>query len=329
MKRPFLVRLVPGLFFATLTLTPALAPAQGAPKPGAVEEGKAHFQRGVALFQETDYRAALVEFRRAYELSQNYKVLYNIGQTDIELQDYAGALRAFQTYLDAGGAEIEAARRASVQEDIKKLGARVARVEVKANVEGAEVLVDDVSAGKTPLKEPLLVSIGRRKITLQRGGTVSAPRYVDVAGGDSVSVSLELAEPRAPGPAPGPQPVVVPAPAQGAPVAPPPPARTGLWVSVGVTSALLVGTVITGVLALQAHSDAENQLNSCCMAVKGDIESAHSKTATLALVTDILGATTIAMAGVTIAVGVTSSRTSKPSTAITLGPRGAALSGRF
>jgi tetratricopeptide (TPR) repeat protein len=330
MHRSLLVHLLPGLVLAALMLSPALASAQAPPaKPGATDEGKAHFQRGVALFQENDFRAALVEFRRAYELGHNYKVLYNIGQADFELQDYAGALRAFQSYLEGGGGDIDASRRASVQEDIKKLGARVARVEVKSSVEGAEVLVDDVVIGKTPLPEAILVSIGRRKITLQRGGTVSAPRFVDVAGGDNASVSLELAEAQAPAPGP----VVAPPPgtpvAPAAPVAPSPPSRTGMWASLGVTGALAVGWAVTGVLALQAHSAAETDLNTLGVS-SSTVSSAHSKTMNLALVADILGGTTIAMAGVTIALGVTSGKTSKPdAAALTLGPRGAALSGRF
>lgn len=326
--------LLRSLTLAALVLAPRIAPAQTPPRPGpdapkpaaADDESKAHFKRAVALFQEGDFRSALVEFRRAYEIGHNYKVLYNIGQTEYEVQDYAGALRSFRRYLAEGGAEIEASRRASVEEDIKKLGARVARVEVKSNVEGAEILVDDVVVGKTPLREPVLVSIGRRKLTLQKGGAVSAPRYVELAGGDLSAVSLELAEPQAqPGPIAAPPPAAPTSP----PPAPPPPSRTGMWASLGVTGALTVGAVVTGVLALGAHSDAQTKLGT--VGVKAsDVESAHSKTATLALVTDILGATAIAMAGVTVALGVTSSSKSEPPrAAISAGPRGGALSIRF
>ncbi len=315
------------LALAALLLSPALAAAQAAaPHPAlvAAEEGKAHFLRGVALFQEGDFRSALVEFRRAYELSHNYKVLYNLGQTDFELQDYAGARSSFQRYLAEGGGEIEAARRASVEEDIKKLGARVARVEIKANVADAEVLVDDVVVGKTPLKEPVLVSIGRRKITLQKGGAVSAPRFVELAGGDLAPVTLELAEgaPAVTGPAaPVAPPVVVVAPASHP--------RTALWAGVGATGALTLGAVVTGVLALGAHSTAETDLGTLGIAAS-TVQSAHSKTATLALATDILGGAAIVMAGVTIALGVTSKGDAQPPrAALTVGPRGALLSGRF
>jgi hypothetical protein len=313
---------------AAVALSPTLASAEPparAPDAAAIEEGKTHFQRGVALFHEGDARSALVEFRRAYDLSHNYKVLYNMGQTQFELQDYAGALRAFRRYLAEGGVEIDAARRSAVDDDIRKLGARVARVEVKANVDDAEVLVDDVVVGRTPLKEPVLVSIGRRKITVQKGGVVSAARVVEVAGGDLTAVSLELAEPKTAGPVTPPPPVAQPPTPV---VTQPAPSRTGLWVSLGITGALTAGAVVTGVLALGAHSDAETKLGTLGV-MSSDVEAAHSKTATLALVTDILGGTAIAMAAVTIVIGVTGKSSAPAKAALGLGPRGVAFSGSF
>lgn len=309
------------LFLAPITVAAQPQP----PAPATADQAKAHFQRGVELFREGDFRSALVEFRRAYDLSGNFKVLYNIGQTELQLQDYASGLRSLQRYLEGGGAEIEASRRAQVEDEIKRLAARVARVEVKADVQGAEVLVDDVVVGKTPLSEAILVSIGRRKITIQRGGAVSAARYVDLAGGDRTVVTLELAEPKALAPV-APVAPIAPAPAE----PPSPPSRTGLWIGLAATGGLLVGTGITGALALSARSDAVDKLNTLG-SKPSDIESARSKTKTLALAADILGGATLVMAGVTVVLGVTGGSKSQPpsTTALTVGPRSLALGGTF
>ncbi|MEO7328820.1 MAG: PEGA domain-containing protein [Minicystis sp.] len=307
---------------AALAQQPATPPASP-PAADASDESKTHFQRGVQLFRENDFRSALVEFRRAQEMSKSYKVLYNIGQTEYELQDYAGALRSFQRYLEGGGAEIEATRRTQVEDDLKKLAARVARVEIKSNAGGAEVLVDDLVVGKTPLKEPVLVSIGRRKVTLQKAGVASPPHFVDLAGGDSVSVTVDLADASAVKPVPAPT-----------PIAPPPaaaPSRTGLWIGVGVSGALVAGTVITGVLALGARSDAETQLGT--FGVKAaDVSAARTKMKNLALVTDILGGASIAMIGVTVVLGVTGGNGDAPApktATIGVGPRSLSISGSF
>ncbi len=93
--------------------------ASAAPARADTDDARSHFTRAVELFKEGDFRAALIEFQRAYDASPNYKVLYNLGQTNLELQDYAGALRAFRGYLDGGGRDIPAARRTQVEADFE------------------------------------------------------------------------------------------------------------------------------------------------------------------------------------------------------------------
>jgi hypothetical protein len=320
--------LLVGLVAASIVSTPLAASARpGDAKAEAPDEGRDHFNRGVALFREGDYRAALVEFRRAYAISHNYKALYNIGQTEFEVQDYAGARTSFQKYLVEGGAEIEAGRRAEVEADVKKLDGRVAKIEIKTNADGADILLDDTVIGQAPLKEPLLVSAGRRKITVQKGALPPVTRFVEIAGGDASSVTIDLAataEPIARGAAAPP--------VAAAPVAPPSPPRTALWISLAGTGALTTGAVITGILALGAHGDAETKL-ATRGATATDIEAAHSKAATLGLVTDVLGGAAIVMGGLTIVLAATSGKghvdAAKPAAALQLSPRGAVFTGRF
>ena len=168
----------------------AAAPAPESPK--AIAEGRQHFSRAVDLFKDADYRAALIEFRRASEVAPNFRIMYNLGQTYYELQDYVGALRSFQAYLDQGGKQVPAARRAQVEADIEKLKARVAYVTVTTDPPGADVTIDDVSIGKTPMTEPFWVSAGRRKIAATLNGHTDATQTVDLAGGDKSEVKLSL-----------------------------------------------------------------------------------------------------------------------------------------
>jgi tetratricopeptide (TPR) repeat protein len=74
------------------------ARAESAPEevdPAARKEASERFRRGVKLYRDADYVAALVEFKRAYELAPNFRVLYNLGQTSRQLKDYAAALDAY------------------------------------------------------------------------------------------------------------------------------------------------------------------------------------------------------------------------------------------
>ncbi len=164
----------PVVFAAMLAATPVHA--------DGTEDARTHFERAVELYRESDFRAAVIEFQRAYDAAPNYKVLYNLGQTSLELQDYAGAVKAFRGYLDGGGSRIPTARKSQVEADLKKAESRVARVDITVNVDGADIAIDDVTVGRSPLREPLLVSAGRRKIVASKAGVNPVMRVIDVAG---------------------------------------------------------------------------------------------------------------------------------------------------
>jgi hypothetical protein len=164
-----------------------------AQEAGATREAARHFQRGVALYGETDYRAALVEFKRAYALAPNVAVLYNVGEAEFQLQDYAGALTTFERYLSESGASD--AHRAEVEGSVEVLRARVGHLTIATSPPGAEVTVDDQSVGRTPLERPVLVSIGHRRVVATIPGRQPSTRYVDVAADDNVTVNMQLAPP--------------------------------------------------------------------------------------------------------------------------------------
>jgi hypothetical protein len=186
---------------AVIVCAPRPSRADDPPTNPVLRDAASHFERGVKLYEELDWRAALIEFERAYSIAPHYAVLYNIGQCRYQLQDYAGALNAFEQYLALGGAQGPADVVRQVKATIDDLRGRVARVLVTANVDDAEITVDDVVVGKTPLASPLVVSEGRRRIGAGKAGYASAARTVDVAGKDSAEVTLRL-EPLAPVAAP-------------------------------------------------------------------------------------------------------------------------------
>jgi tetratricopeptide (TPR) repeat protein len=75
-----------------------------------------HFQRGVALAKQHAYAEALSEFQRAYAAVPHFSVLYNIGQAQIALGQSADASATLQRYLDEAGSDIDAKRRAEVEQ---------------------------------------------------------------------------------------------------------------------------------------------------------------------------------------------------------------------
>jgi hypothetical protein len=244
--------------FAIFTAFPPCAVAAGA----ASQEAARHFDQGVKLYEEGDWRGALVEFERAYATLPNYRVLYDIGQCRFQLQDYAGALDALQKYLAEGSGEIPADRREKVTATIDDLNMRVAHVHITSNVDGAEVAVDDVAVGTTPLPAPITVSVGRRRIALTQPGRPPLVRFVDVAGQDTVEVPLNVEA--------APEVKTPPATTAVALVSVPPAAashRTMVpaWIGFGVGAAgAFVGTYF-GVLAIDDKRDLDRQCaNKVC-----------------------------------------------------------------
>jgi hypothetical protein len=333
-----LLRSVLAVSSASAPLGSALAapPTAPAPEANTRDEARARFQHGVELFRDGDARAALIEFRRAYELSPNYRVLYNIGQASFEAQDYPASLDAFQRYLAEGGKEIPQARRTQVEADLKRLDARLARLVVTSNVPGAEILIDDVSVGRTPLTKPLVVGIGRRKVSVAMAGRETQTRLIDIAGGDNATVDLAF-----------PPVVAIARPLPEAQDAPLPPAEVPHaepffgdgegahndqlpWLKIGAvtTGVFAVAAGTTAVLAWRAHRDFDNTLSNDLDA-KATLDDERQRTRRWALATDILAGTTVAVGATTFIGWLVTRHTGATGVSVGVVDRGLAVAGRF
>src|SRR5208282_3492138 len=109
-----------------------------------------------------------------------------------QLQNYAAALGTFERYLDEGGSALDKKRRTYVEGEMQRLHGRVAQLHVTVNVAQADILVDDEKVGTSPLDRAITISQGKRKITASVAGKPPVTKVVEVAGGDSVDVTLEV-----------------------------------------------------------------------------------------------------------------------------------------
>lgn len=171
--------------------TPAGASAAAAATAN-VEKARQHFQRGIDSYRDGDLATALIEFKRAYSTAPNYRLLYNLGQVSADLRDYPAAERYLSQYLEESRNSLDEARKLAVQDELAKVRSRIAYVHVTSNVDGTEVLVDDVLVGRTPQEAPIHVSTGRRRVTGRAPGYAPTTQIVDAAGGEDVPVTLHL-----------------------------------------------------------------------------------------------------------------------------------------
>ena len=286
-----------------------------------VDAGRSHFKSGVDSYRDGDLTTALIEFKRAYAAAPNYRLLYNLGQVSHEMRDYTEAQRYFQQYLKEGAGEIEPARKQEVELVLAKIANRIASVVVSCNLSGAEIFVDDVSVGKSPMGEPVRVSAGTRRISAAISGRQRVTQVVEAGGGDTLVVKLEFA------PAVKAEANV----AHNDTGAQPAPESSGpspaLWLGIG-TGALGVGAGVMAVLAASdsaAYQDALDRPTS-----SEELASLHDSATTKALVTDILLGATVVGAAVTVWVALDSDSDERaPSAQLSVGAGSVALSGRF
>jgi tetratricopeptide (TPR) repeat protein len=294
---------VSGLVAALLLCLCAASPARAQVSDNVLREAASHFQRGVTLYSQGDYQGALLEFRRAYEITPNGSVLYNIAETEYQLRDYAGALTTFERYLvEAGNTD---AHRVEVETSIIELRSHVGRLTINTIPRGAEVSVDDRVVGKTPFDNPVVVRVGHVRVTATMPGRTPASREVEVAAQDDLTVLLQLAPlPVARAPPPPAPPVtlvdVAPSRTRGGSSL-----RSAGWITAGVLGA---GALAMGLLAihegatLKSARDAyQNDMSAQYASDKRSrLDQLSSRTRTYSLLGDSLGAAAVVVGVITL-----------------------------
>jgi hypothetical protein len=298
----------------------ACALALSAPVSADVEtEARVHYDRAVKLYEDGDFGAALAELKRAMDLRPSPRLLYNIGQVRVAMQDYSAAIEAYREYLEKGAAQITPARRDMVQQEIARLEQRVARVTLESDVSGAEVSIDGVPVGVTPLASPLVLNAGTHRLVVRHPDYPGQSRELMLVGGGQERVTIHLGS-RAPA---GSQPESAASPRpdsrgqaepSGFPIAPPSETGASLaggtpevdgassslpWAAWIATGALAAGAVTVGVLTMSQNSsldDARKKPN----ADPEDIDSRGSRVRTLAVVGDVLAVGAVAAGAVSL-----------------------------
>ena len=283
--------LLAGTPLAGAQLALATESAEPAPRSTRVGVARSHFQRGVALYRSGAYDAALAEFTRAYESAPNYRVLYNLAQTQAERHDYVEALALFRRYLDEAEGQLSPSRADEVRAEISELERRTSRLRVDTNVDAARLFINDRPSVELPRDEPLLLNAGIHRLRVDKPGYVSAARTVTLAGGDDLSLTFELApeldmdDPQPPAPPP-------------LPPSPPPVERTAIWASLAATGALAGASLTFGILTHRANADLDERLAQF-PAPRSAVDEGRDRVRTFAALTDAFGVAAVAALGLT------------------------------
>lgn len=255
------------------------SPQQRAPD---LEKARVHFGQGVQFYNAGDYKLSLLEFRRSYELSKNYRILYNIGQVNQQLGNYTNALLALEQYLRDGGGELGEERKVEATASIQVLRTRVAHIRILSNVAAPEVLVDGFPVQAKDSNADIVLDPGDHRVDLRKPGYQNGGTVISLAAGDVNKVRVDL--------------VRVPSAIRvAAPLAAAPSRRNSTWMWVGwsTTAATAMGAGITGILAVMQANELANLRNSSS-STQAQRDEVGTRARAFSIASDVLTGTAVA-----------------------------------
>jgi hypothetical protein len=190
-------RLAPVVLLTAL-LAPRVSHAETPPPASAQDGARRHFAAGVALYEDRNYEAALVEFEAARAQSNEPVILYNVGLCQRSLFRYTDAIATFSRYLEetAADSRVTPAQRKEVTAAIAEMTALLADVTITVQPESAATSASlAISIDGRPgagRDRPNKLAAGRHVIEISAGGFTPARREIIVVAGVAQSVALSL-----------------------------------------------------------------------------------------------------------------------------------------
>ena len=183
------------LLVGALCISAVPASAAPAAKPlsqSLTGDARAEYESAKLLFEDGDPAGALTKFKRAYEISKDARLLWNVAVCEKELRHYARAAELVSRYLSEGGSLISAEQRRNATDTQRALLAFYSTVKLSGAPEGATVLVDGTAVGQAPLAAPLVLDLGLRRLRVELPGYEPFETSIDVPGIIQLDVPVVL-----------------------------------------------------------------------------------------------------------------------------------------
>ncbi len=154
-------------------------------------ESRERFFKGLELFNQRDWGAALAEFERSRQLHPTRAATRNSAICLRNLNRYDEAVMMYEhwqrTWPDAPEGE-----RTLVDQEISALGRLVGSLTITVNEVGATIFVDGVERGRSPLAGAVRLSAGAHVVQVYKDGYVAARADATVAGAAGATVDVTL-----------------------------------------------------------------------------------------------------------------------------------------
>ncbi|MFO0676082.1 MAG: PEGA domain-containing protein [Polyangiaceae bacterium] len=144
------------------------------------------------LFGAGDWQGAVAEFRRAYELSKNPRVLMNVAICEKNLRRYSRAVAVLKQEISEGTGRVPNEELEQAREYIATMEPLTSTVSIKTTEIGATLFIDNVESGTTPFASPVAIDVGTHTLRLHKDGFRDASQTLTVTGGVPASVDMPM-----------------------------------------------------------------------------------------------------------------------------------------
>jgi hypothetical protein len=231
--------------------TPWVLPEEEDPVPVETQQQiRKLMNEGSAAFAKGDLEKAHAALKKAWEIKPLALTAANLGEVEIKLGRYRDAAEHLQSFLQNAPSNV-LDKRAGAEQKLAECRKHIASVEVTANVDGAQVTLDGLDIGHTPLLNQLFLDAGIHALKVTHASYQPETRTFTAEAGSDLELRFKLSgEP--------PVPVEPARTVQKSSVSPATSERTGshtrTWVVLGGSAATAISLGIGVALQIRASS---------------------------------------------------------------------------
>lgn len=181
------------LLVALLSIAaPAFAQPAGTPPTAAGDRADALLKEGIALGDQGKWQEARQKLEEAWALKKSYDIAGNLALVEERMGDNAAAAAHLDYALRTFPASGKPEHKATLVDKFEKLRARVGRLRITIEIEGATLSIDGVEVGRTPLQSDLFVEPGSHTIEARKEGYKTSKRQLTGEPGQTHVLSIAL-----------------------------------------------------------------------------------------------------------------------------------------
>jgi len=190
------------LIAATLSVSwmaranPGSKPAAGPGAPTAATKPLDHadelFEQAVTAYDAGRFADAEAKLAQAWAIKRTHDIAGNLGVVELKLGKYPEAATHLAWALQHFPPTEADQARQGFQRDAAKARAQSGTLHIQVSVAGADVSVNGLSVGTSPLAEDIYIAPGNANVVARLDGYMLAQQAVEVAKGEARDVSLSL-----------------------------------------------------------------------------------------------------------------------------------------